>query len=108
MASKSDPKPDLLIICSGSLTLSSRFQSKQASTSEVASEFVCSVGNLSYNPSQSCGDGMCMVLGRRSTKAPKSPATRNNEIYEQSDDLSLDCLGGPCGYTEPNFMAALG
>lgn len=41
MASKSDPKPDLLIVCSGSLTLTSPFQGKQASTSEVASEHVC-------------------------------------------------------------------
>jgi len=38
-----------------------------------------------------------------STRAPKPPALSSSDIYEQSDALSLDCLGGQCEYMDSNF-----
>lgn len=91
-ALKSDLKPKLEIVYSVSLSVSSLLQSKQASASELASGHISlKVGNLSsaHLSVVACGD---MDMGQRIlqgpcgfTRAPKSPVTRIDEVYERSD-----------------------
>lgn len=115
MALKSDFKPKLEIVYSVSLWVSSLLQSQQASAPELASQ---NIGLKVSNPSSAqlaAVAGGDMDQGQRilqgpcgSTRAPKSPVTRNHGVYGWPDAQRWHSHCGPCGEVESRVKAAPG